>query len=120
MLESIGATIANKVGTSTPTSYWLASRNFYYTVEVPTAPGGGDPVPSVAPYYYFNGRSINTSGSLATGTIYSRDSSGGNAPVSFGSNEHAIRPIIKLDSNVVIMEGNGTQTSPYTLSLETD
>ncbi|MBQ6135176.1 MAG: hypothetical protein IJI60_02540 [Bacilli bacterium] len=119
LLESIGATIANKVGTSTPTSYWLASRNFYYTVEVPTAPEG-DPVPSVAPYYYFNGRSINTSGSLATGTIYSRDSSGGNAPVSFGSNEHAIRPIIKLDSNVVIMEGNGTQTSPYTLSLETD
>ena len=120
LLESIDATVANKAGTSTPTSYWLASRHFYYTTEVPTAPGGGDPVPSIAPYYYFNGRNINTSGNLAINTIYSRDSGGSNAPVNFGSNEHAIRPIIKLDSNVIITEGNGTQTSPYTLSLQTN
>ena len=120
LLENIGATVANKVGTTTPTSYWLASRHFYYTIEVPTAPGGGDPVPSIAPYYYFNGRNIDTSGNLTIGTIYSRDSGGSNAPVSIGSNVHAIRPIIKLDSNVIITEGNGTQTSPYILSLQTD
>ena len=119
LLDNIGSIVANKAGTTASTSYWLASRNYYYTTELPEYPEGFEPMPSQSPYFYFNGRNINAIGNLSIGTIYSRDGGGSNAPVVIGSNSHGIRPVITLKPEVTITGGSGTESEPYALELET-
>ena len=87
---------AYKVGTSTATIYWLASRRFIY---------------GSAADFRFNGRCVNTSGGL--GSNYVR-----NYNYSWGDNSrgYALRPIITLKSEITISGGTGIKTDPYTLS----
>ena len=87
---------AYKVGTTTYANYWLASRRFYWYS---------------ATSFNFNGRYVNTSGSLSG--YYCRyllyvwtDNPSG----------YYLRPIITLKSGVTTSGGSGTKESPYTLS----
>ncbi len=92
----LGTVVANKVGTTTTASYWLASRYFrcYSSTD-----------------WSFSGRNVNTYGSLGSYDLYYYNS--GNFSTSNYSN--AIRPIITLKSGLT-PSGSGTSSSPYVLS----
>ena len=87
--------IANKVGTSTATNYWLGSRCYDYRSST---------------YFDFHGRSVYTSGYMGvinlryyyTGVWYDF------------SYSYALRPIITLRSGLTAT-GSGTKSSPYVL-----
>ena len=91
-----GNVVANKVGTTTATSYWLSSRRFYYVS---------------ATDFRFGGRCVYTWGSLAYGSFRY-----GNSSWSDGTFSSSVRPIITLKSGVSIASGSGTSASPYVLS----
>ena len=90
-----GTLAAYKVGTTTATAYWLASRYYYYYTT----------------NWNFRVRSIDTSGSLNNSSSLYYYSYG------FGteSKYSAIRPILTLKSGVKASSGNGSSTTPYVL-----
>ena len=88
---------AYKVGTTTATIYWLASRRFYYGSAV---------------YWGFYGRYVGASGGL--------DSNGGFRGF-YGvwiddTHGNAVRPILTLKSGITTSGGSGEKDNPYTLS----
>lgn len=91
-----GTRVAYKVGTSTATAYWLASRNYIYVSSTG---------------WSFSARLIGTSGSLSRYGLYIYDGGG------FGTNNfrEAIRPIVTLKSGVKASSGNGSSSTPYVL-----
>ena len=93
-----GNVIADKVGTTTATTYWIASRKFYYYV---------------ANDYNFYGRCVFASGNLG-GENYFR-TRGSNGWQNFSS-KAAVRPILTLKSGITTSGGSGSKTDPYTLS----
>ena len=90
---------ANKVGNTTSTTYWLASRSFSYGSM------GGEAI------FGFFGRCVDTSGGLSVITF--RDFVGGWSNFAYS---HAVRPILTLKSGITTSGGSGTKASPYTLS----
>ena len=87
----LGTRKANKVGTTTATSYWMASR--YYSYNSST-------------YWEFNGRYMNTSGSSSKYYLYYYGSDFYDESVNY-----ALRPIVTLDSELQY-EGLGTEWYP--------
>ena len=87
---------AYKVGTTTETSYWLASRSYYY---------------GSATDFRFYYRYIGTSGGRGRSVLRSYD-----GYWHYFSSSFALRPIITLKSGVSVSGGSGTKTSPYTLN----
>ncbi len=92
---ALGTRVAYKVGTSTATSYWVASRYYYYDSSDET-------------YHHWRGRYID---SLEGSNLYELDSS----KFYENSNSYAIRPIVTLKSDLVITNGDGSSSSPYQL-----
>ena len=88
---------ANTVGTSTPSTYWLASRRYDYYSNT---------------NYGFFGRTINEGGELVT---YNRLRHYFDGWIDTNSN-FAIRPIMTLNNNITITGGSGTLSDPYTIS----
>jgi len=88
----LGTGVAYKVGTTTATSYWMASR--YYTYSSPSD-------------YKWNGRSVYTSGNSNYYYLYKYDSG------SFyeNSGNHALRPIVTLKAGLQY-EGTGIKENP--------
>ena len=77
----LGTRVANKVGTSTATYYWMASRYYYYSNAV---------------IYYWYARGVNASGSDSSDFLYSYSSSRFHEyPCSY-----ALRPIVTLASTL--------------------
>ena len=95
---ALGTVIANRVGTTTATEYWLASRTYSYSSYSST-------------YWYFYGRSIGTYGYLSCFNLYNYYIG------SFltGSGSGAVRPILTLKSGVKASSGDGSSESPYIL-----
>ena len=91
-----GNVIANKVGTTTATNYWLSSRSVYYFG---------------AANFFFYGRFVYASGSLSGS--YFRCLNSRWYDYSFS---RSVRPIITLKSGVSITSGSGTSASPYVLN----
>ena len=91
-----GNVIANKVGTTTATSYWLSSRRFGY---------------SSAMNFYFNGRYVMPSGSVSNYYLRNFNSSWSTVAVSF-----SVRPILTLKSGVTKKSCSGTSSNPYILN----
>ena len=94
-----GNVIANKVGTTTATSYWLASRVFYYGSTTS---------------FLFGGRWVGDSGTIGNCQLRSYVGTIGGWRDSASST--SLRPIITLKSGVSVSGGSGTKTSPYTLN----
>ena len=93
---ALGTLVANKVGTTTATEYWLASRHWYYSSSI---------------YWNFGGRYVDTGGGLNfNGLCYY--SSGGFGASNIG---RAVRPIVTLKSGVKASSGEGSSSSPYVL-----
>ena len=90
-----GNAYAYKVGTTTATNYWLASRRFYY---------------SSASNFSFLGRYVNTSGGLTNGNIRCYNSSGW-YDVGYG---YSVRPILTLKASVT-STGTEASTGAYIL-----
>lgn len=84
-----------KVGTTTATDYWLASRSYIYDSSAG---------------FYFCARNINSYGNLSVsslrGYLYIWND---------GNNAYALRPILTLKSGVSVTSGSGTKNSPYIL-----
>ena len=93
----LGTRAANKVVTSTATSYWLASRYYYYGSST---------------YWGFNGRYVGTGGSLSNNALY-RYSSGSLHAL---SNYNALRPIVILKSGITYTPAQGTSDNPFVLN----
>ena len=77
----LGTCVANKVGTSTKTAYWMASRHYVY---------------SSATNYSWSTRCVNTSGSRTYSRLYRYNSSS----FSTVSVKFALRPIVTLASTL--------------------
>jgi hypothetical protein len=98
LVESVFGTLAaNKVGTTTATFYWLASRSYYYDGNTPM--------------YFWEGRYVLYGGSIGEGILYSYDYDG-----VWRSRRHGycVRPVITLKSTL-LGSGSGTSSSPYVL-----
>lgn len=93
---ALGKMIAYKVGTSTATSYWVASRYYYY---------------NSATRYDWRARYIDTSVPIYHSPLYYYSSNSFNEL----SYNHVLRPIVTLKSDLVITDGDGTSSSPYRL-----
>ncbi len=89
--------IANKVGTSTATEYWLGSRYYYYN--------------GTSLRLGFFGKYIVTNGNLGRGVL--RQFKGGDWDV-YNDGSYALRPIITLRSGLR-GTGSGTASDPYVL-----
>ena len=87
---------AYKTGTTNPTNYWLASRNFFYGSAV---------------LFYFMGRYVITHGGLSDFNLRRF-----NRGWKDSTNSAAVRPILTLKSGITTSGGNGTKDNPYTLS----
>lgn len=98
VITALGSLAANKVGTSTATEYWLASR---------TTGTDSDGTKR------YRSRFINANGSITFANVYHIYTSGSNAG---SSRQYAIRPIVTLKPNVEISSGSGTEISPYILN----
>ena len=94
--KALGTTVANKAGTTTATSYWLASRYFLY---------------SSSTHRDFCGRIDNANGSLDINCLYYYNGGSFNA----NSRSDVIRPIITLKSGLT-PSGSGTGEDPYVLN----
>ena len=88
---------AQKVGTTTNTTYWIASRSFYW---------------SSASDFSFNSRYVSASGNLSNRNFRFFYSS----RWSVSHDGCSLRPILTLKSGLTISGGSGTNDSPYTLS----
>ena len=86
---------ANKVGTTTATSYWLGSRYYRW---------------SSSTIFYFIGRRVNTNGNIDGGSLCYYNVSSWNDL----SRSYALRPIITLRSGLKAT-GSGTSGDPYIL-----
>ena len=87
--------VAYKYNTTTPTSYWLASRLFnWYNTS----------------YWYFYVRYVYDYGSVGDNDLWR----GSSFYASIYS--YSVRPIITLKSNITHSSGSGTSASHYTLS----
>ena len=93
----LGTLVANKVGTSSKTYYWLASRYFYS---------------SSSASWYYDGRSINTDGNLSGNDLYYYRSGSFNA----GNGSNALRPIVILKSSITYTPAVGTSEDPFVLN----
>lgn len=87
---------AKKVGTTTNTDYWIASRSINCRSSS---------------NFYFYGRRVMASGSLGNNGIRYFNSSWSNHSYSY-----SLRPILTLKSGITVSGGSGTLASPYTLS----
>ena len=87
---------AYKVGTSTASDYWLASRRFYYYSTTS---------------FYFGGRVVDNS-SYLNGSYFPGFFSGWRDY----SYSYAVRPILTLKSGITTSGGSGTKDNPYTIS----
>ena len=87
--------IANKVGTSTATGYWLGSRYYDYGTST---------------NFYFEGRYVYTNGDTLDDLLREHYGPSWDAL----SNSHALRPIITLRSGLR-GTGSGTASDPYVL-----
>ena len=94
---ALGTLKAYKVGTTTSTAYWLASRLYFYISSTK---------------WSFSGREIYLNGNLSNSNLYYCSSG------SFDTNSisKAVRPILTLKSGVKASSGSGTSASPYVLS----
>ena len=92
----LGTAVANKVGTTTATNYWLASRKYSYNSSAS---------------WIFYGRGISTSGGLGGDRLYLYRS----GSLLTYRYSRAVRPIITLKSGLT-PSGSGTSSSPYVLS----
>ena len=93
----LGTTVASKLD-GTPDYYWMASRFYRY---------------SSSTYYYWNGRSVGSSGGVNSyGDLYNYNSS------SFDSsnNNNSLRPILTLKSGLKY-SGIGTEDYPMEISV---
>ncbi len=90
--------VANKVGTTTPTPYWLASRSYSS---------------SDATHFVFSGRYVD-----ANGDIYNKNNIRNFLDTRFYNYMYAsaLRPIITLSSNVTVASGSGDINNPYILN----
>lgn len=94
---ALGTRVAYIAGTTTETTYWLASRKYVYNSST----------------WNFSVYNISTSGSLSSRyDLYSYNVG------SFGTSSYsrAVRPIITLKPRVKAASGSGTSSSPYVLS----
>ena len=94
--KALGRTKAYKVGTTTATNYWLASRKYNY---------------SSSTGWNFSGRYGNRSGGLHYSELYIYNS----GSFSTDSGSLAVRPVLTLKSGVKASTGSGTSESPYIL-----
>jgi hypothetical protein len=85
--------VANKVGTNTPTGYWMASRYYSY---------------GSSSYYSWRGRFVSTSDLSSNNDLHTYYTSG------FTSNSrcYALRPIVTLKSGLSYGDGIGIKDSP--------
>ena len=93
----LGTRAANKVGTATANYYWLASRYYYYYSST---------------LWNFYGRSINTSGSLYSSSLYYY----GSGRFYTNSKYYALRPIVILKSGITYTPAVGTSNNPFVLN----
>lgn len=93
---ALGTLVAKKIGTTTATAYWLASREYHYYSSASWA---------------FGGRRISTSGSMGGYYLYGYNSGSFNSY----SLSRAVRPIVTLKSGVKASSGDGSSSSPYVL-----
>ena len=96
MQTVLGTRVANKVGTTSATYYWLASRNYDY---------------SSSTFWSFSGRGVRTSGSLISTSLYYYDSDSFSANFSI----FALRPIVILKSGITYTPVLGTSEEPFVL-----
>ena len=90
----LGTRKAYKVGTTTATYYWMASRFYYYDYYLSSD-------------FHWSGRSVSTSGSSSKDNLYNcYDGS-----FSESSNDSALRPIVTLKSGLEY-SGFGTKDNP--------
>ena len=98
LLEEAGISlVAYTYNTTTQTSYWLASRLFYW---------------SSTSTWYFYARGMGGSGIVYSNVLWNWN----NGSFSASSDYYAVRPIVTLKSNVTHSSGSGTAASHYTLS----
>ncbi len=96
---AMGTLKANKVtATTTATSYWLASRHFYYASSTE---------------YSWRGRVVVTDGSAVSNDLYGYNNYGWYTDRSVS---YALRPVITLKSGVIPSSGSGSSSSPWVLS----
>ncbi len=93
----LGTAIANKVGTTSASHYWLASRSYDYYSST---------------RWKFNGRLILTDGSIYSHYLYEYSSSS----VYSISSDNALRPIVILKSGITYTPASGTSEDPFVLS----
>lgn len=90
---------AKTVGTNSNASYWLASRNYDYDVQIPS-------IWRFQGRYVYNDNNELDSTSfyyLVSGNVYEK------------SMYNAIRPIVTIHSTISASSGDGTITNPYVL-----
>ena len=97
MQTVLGTRVANKVGTSTATFYWLASRYYYY---------------SSSAYWIFYGRKLDASGSISDYYLYYYYRGSFNTD----SADNALRPIVILKSGITYTPALGTSDDPFVLN----
>ena len=97
MAKANVSTVAYKPNTTTPTTYWLASRLFSW---------------NSTSYWYFRARYVYDDGDVHHNVLWSWNY------WSFSAyrTSYAVRPIVTLKSNVTHSSGSGTSASHYTLS----
>ncbi len=93
---ALGTRVAYKVGTTTATTYWIASRRYYY----------------YSTKWDFNGRCVFYIGDLNSYNMFYYEN--GSFPIT--SSSLAIRPIVTLKSGVKASNGDGSSASPYVLN----
>ena len=97
MQTVLGTRVANKVGTTSATYYWLASRNYDYDSST---------------IWYFIGRTVSTGTILGYVTLYYCY----NGRLSTSSYSNALRPIIILKSGITYAPATGTSDDPFVLN----
>jgi len=93
---ALGTRVAYKVGTTTATTYLMASRDYYY---------------SSSTSYFWYGRCVNTSGAANRNFLYYYNKTSFNT----FNYSYALRPIVTLGSGLQYT-GEGTSGSPYVIA----
>ena len=99
----IGTRAATKVGSTSASSYWVASRyyEFYYDENDPSST-----------YYDWNGRDVLTTGGSGVSDLYNYDGSSFDT----SSRSNSLRPIVVLKSGLKY-SGVGTKGLPMEISV---